>query len=123
MEQQKPQVRDMRNGDWLWINKLVLDHPYLTSSSKVVYSALAYFSNETQKVYPSFETIAELTHLKRITVIKAIRQLEEYHFIEIIKNPGKVNRYILLKLTDSKPVQKIYQSKKKRWFLPGTGEV
>lgn len=119
----KVKVRDVRNGDWLWINKLVLDHPYLTSSAKVVYSALAYFTNDNQKSYPSFEKIANLTHLKRITVIKAVKQLKEYHFIEIVKNPGKTNYYILLKLTDSKPVKKIYPSKKRGWFIPGTGVV
>ena len=82
----RPQVRDTRNGDWFWVNKLVLNHPYLTSSAKVVYGALAYFAdNKTQKSFPSFETLSQLTHLKRITVIKAVRQLEDYYFIKTQK--------------------------------------
>ena len=110
-------IRDTRNGEWFWVNRLVLEHPYLTSSSKLVYSALTYFANKAQKVYPSFQAVAKLTRLKRITVIKAVKQLEEYYFIKVERKTGKVNQYILLKLTDSKPVKKIYQ------YIKGTGGV
>lgn len=124
MEDQKPKVRDLRNGDWLWINKLILDHPYLTSSAKIVYSALAYFAdNNTQKAYPGIEKLSELTGLNRSTVIRSIKTLEEYHFIEIEKNDGVVNKYILLKLTDSRPVAKCDYSNKKGLFIPGIGAV
>lgn len=123
-EQLKPKVRDLRNGDWLWINKLILDHPYLTSSTKIVYSALAYFAdNINQKAYPSFETLSKLTGLNRSTVIRSLKGLEEYHFIDIEKKDGKTNRYILLKLTDSKPVAKCDPSKAKELFIPGIGVV
>lgn len=112
MEQQKLQVRDLRNGDWLWINKLVLDHPYLTSSAKVIYSALAYFANnDTQKSYPSIKKIMELTGLgSRSTIVSSIKKLEEYYFISAKRKGGKVTEYTLLKLTDSQPVHKLNQS-------------
>lgn len=124
MEDQKPKVRDLRNGDWLWINKLILDHPYLTSSTKIVYSALAYFAdNSTQKAYPSIEKLSELTGLNRSTVMRSIAQLDEYYFIRVERKDGKVNRYILLKLTDSKPVAKCDPSRKEVLFIPGIGAV
>jgi len=115
MEKKKPNVRDLRNGDWLWINKLVLDHPYLTSSAKVVYSALAYFANnDTQKAYPSIDKLSKICSLNKSTVIAAIKQLEEYCFIEASKTEGKTSQYMLLKLTDSRPVGKINQCIKRK---------
>lgn len=123
-EEIKPQVRDLRNGDWLWINKLILDHPYLTSSAKIVYSALAYFAdNSTQKAYPGIEKLGELTGLNRSTVMRSIEKLEEYYFIRVEKKEGRVNRYILLKLTDSRPVAKCDPSRKETLFIPGIGAV
>lgn len=122
MEKQKPQVRDLRNGDWFWVNKLVLEHPYLTNSAKLIYHALAYWANnKTQKAFPNFKEIMRLTGLKRRILTTAIKQLEKYYFIEVKRDKGKISEYTLLKLTDSKPVQKLHYSKK--WFLPGTGEI
>ncbi len=120
MKKEAIKVRDLRNGDWYWSNKLVLDHPYLTSSTKVVYHALAYFAdNDSQKAYPSLTKICQLTNLKRPTVIKAVRQLEEYHFIKVEKEQGRLSKYTLLKLTDSRPVKKVDHSVP--GFLPGSG--
>ena len=118
-------VRDSRNGDWFWANNLVLNHPYLTSSAKITYCALTSFAdNNTQKAYPSIETLSELTHVKRPTVINSIKQLEKYSFIKVNRRDGKVNRYILLKVTDRKPVKKVDWSKKgKKMFLPGNGRI
>ncbi len=115
MEKEKPQVRDVRNGDWLWINKLVLEHPYIANSAKLVYSALAYFANNnTQEAFPSFETIMQLTGLKRRVITTAIKQLEEYYFIQVERDKGKVNQYILLKLTDSTLVQNVHRAVQNR---------
>jgi len=123
MEKQKPQVRDLRNGDWYWSNKLILDHPYLTPANKLAYHALTYFAdNKTQKAYPTIKILMKLTGLARATIISSIKKLEEYKIIEANKKKGKITEYILLKLTDSKPVQNLDQFKKKRkWFIPGTG--
>lgn len=123
-KQLKPKVRDLRNGDWLWMNKLVLEHPYLTSSAKIVYGALAYFAdNSNQKAYPSIEKLGELATLNRSTVMRSIAQLEEYYFIRVERKEGRVNRYILLKLTDSKPVAKCDPPRKETLFIPGIGAV
>lgn len=111
MEQQQLQVRDLRNGDWYWINKLVLDHPYLTSSAKIVYCALAYFANnKTQKAFPSIKKIMELTGLgSRTTIVNSIKKLEGYCFIIAERKKGRITEYTLLKLTDSKPVHNLNQ--------------
>ena len=108
----KIEVRDLRNGDWYWSNKLVLDHPYLTNSAKLVYHSLAYFANnKTQRAYPSIATIMELASLRsRTTIIKSIKQLEKFCLIRAEKIKGKVTQYTLLKLTDSRVVHKVNQS-------------
>lgn len=103
----KIEVRDLRNGDWFWANKLVLDHPYFTSATKLVYTALAYFSNNnTQEAHPGIRRIAKMMGLSKTTIIRALKKLEEYQFIKIEKTEGQINHYILLKLTDSIPVSK-----------------
>ncbi len=110
---EKIQIRDARNGGWFWANKLVLDHPYIQSTTKLVYLALAYFANNnTQKSYPSIEKISKLLGLSRPTVIGAIKSLEEYHFIKSKKTQGKVSEYRLLKIIDERPVKKFNQLKK-----------
>jgi len=118
MEGEKFQIRDLRNGDWFWVNRLVLDCPYLRPSDKMVYLTLAYFAGKNkQKVYPSLETICRLAGVKRNTAVNSIKKLEEYFFIKVERKEGRVNIYTLLKLTDSRPVQKI------NWFLPGSGKI
>jgi len=117
MEEEKPKVRDLRNGDWFWINKLVLNCPYLTPFDKLVYCALTYFAdNKIQKVYPTIKKLLLLTGLEsKTTIIDSIKELEKYCFIKVKRTKGKISEYTLLKLTDSKPV--------KKWFIPGTGLV
>ena len=99
-------IRDTRNGEWFWVNNLVLKHPYLTKQAKLVYCALTSFSGHNgQKVYPSITTLCKLASVRRSTAIKAIKQLEKYRFIETEKIDGKVTKYILLKLVDDKPIK------------------
>ena len=114
----KIKIRDLRNGEWFWVNRLVLDHPYFTASTKLIYHALAYFANnKTQEAYPSIKRIKELTGLgSRTTIVGAIKELEKYHFIRVKRKKGKTSEYILLKLIDSKPVQKLdYLKKYPKW--------
>lgn len=117
MEEEKIKIRDLRNGEWYWANKLVLDHPYFTPATKLVYHALAYFANnKRQSAYPSIVTISKLTGLSRPTVIKAIKSLEKYYFIKTSKSAGKVTEYQLLKIIDGKPVKKV------NWLLQRGGK-
>ncbi len=117
----KPQVRDLRNGDWYWVNKLVLEHPYLANSAKLVYMALAYHSNNnTQESFPGYERIMQLTGLKRRIITIAVKKLEEYYFIKVERIKGKVNEYKLLKLTDSKVVHNVHRGMQNRPLEVGT---
>lgn len=94
------EVRDTRNGEWYWVQKEVLASKVINASDKLVYSCLAYFSNQkTQQAYPSYDTIAELVNLSRNTVIKSIKALIESNFISRKTREGKVNYYALLKVT------------------------
>lgn len=114
MADQKLIIRDVRNGDWFWANKLLLDHPYFTPATKLTYCALTYFANNnTQKAHPSIETISKITGLSRPTITSAIKVLEKYHFIKVDKKSGKVNKYTLLKITDSRPVKNFNQLKRR----------
>ena len=97
-------VRDTRNGEWFWVNRLVLEHPYLTKQAKLVYCALASFtSHKKQKAFPSITTLCRLASVRRSTAIDAIKSLEKYKFIKADKKEGKVTQYTLLKLLDEKP--------------------
>ena len=110
--EQKIIIRDLRNGDWFWANRIVLESPYLTPATKVVYCALASFTGKKQTVYPSIRTICRLASVKRNTAVSSIKQLEKYKFIEADRKIGKVTRYTLLKLTDNQVVQNLNQFKK-----------
>ena len=102
-EQEKPQVRDLRNGDWYWTNKQILQNKDINSSDKLTYQALAYFaSNTQQKCFPSIPTLEELTGLTRPTIIKSIRRLEGIKVIEVEREQGRVSVYYLLKINQLK---------------------
>lgn len=106
-------VRDFRNGDWYWVNKVVLEHPDLTASNQAVYHALAYFANNrTQSCYPTIKKISKLTHLHKETVSKSIKRLEELGFIRVKRESGMVNEYELLSLVESKLSKRITPRKK-----------
>lgn len=103
------EIRDIRNGEWYWVQKGVLASKEINASDKLVYSALAYFAhNKTQICHPSYDTISDLVDLHRNTVIKSVKALIKHKFISSKKREGKVNFYELLKLTSPKfrPVTK-----------------
>ena len=106
-------VRDLRNGDWFWINKIILEHQVLSSSEKIIYACLAYFANSSsQKCYPSIPTLSEFSGLHEDTVRKSIKELEKYKFISVKREYGKNNIYSLLKLTYSNLSKKLPPRKK-----------
>ena len=103
------EIRDIRNGEWYWVQKEVLSSKQINASDKLVYSALAYFAhNKTQECFPSYTQIAKLIDLHRTTVIRSIKNLISFKFISKKKKEGRVNYYELLKITSSKllPVSK-----------------
>jgi len=107
------ETRDLRNGDWFWVNRQVWEHEGLTQSDKVVYGTLALFCNQSQESFPSIETLAKFSKISPRQVYRSIKSLEKYNFIEIIRGGGrnKPNIYILLKITDRKNPDKLSSNK------------
>lgn len=95
--------RNLTDERYFWLGESVITSKTLNSSDKLVYVALAYYSNhETQKCYPSISTISELISLHRETVIKSIKKLAVSKFISASKNVGIVTTYTLIKSTSRK---------------------
>ncbi|MHA1225107.1 MAG: helix-turn-helix domain-containing protein [Candidatus Hodarchaeales archaeon] len=97
MKEENFEVRDLRNGDWYWVERAILQYKKFNASDKLVYHALAYFVNQKQKCRPSTRTIMELTGLTQPTVLKSLKKLEEAKAISILRRSGKVSLYTLLK--------------------------
>jgi len=100
----KFEVRDLRNGDWLWVNQTVVSDPRLTPGDYKVYSGLACFVNQTRKeqlVYPNVNTIAEKVILSPRQVKLSTKRLEDFGYIKKIKNQeGNRTIYALLKVVN-----------------------
>jgi DNA-binding MarR family transcriptional regulator len=92
-------IRDIRGGDWYWINKAIL-YRYgrkLKASGIAVYSALALFANsKSQSCFPTQRAIGELIGMSKKTVIRKIRLLEELGLIKV----GKGRRNFVYQLLD-----------------------
>jgi len=67
MDNEKNEIRRLKNGGWYWINKRVLrlSGRGLKASGIVVYNALASYANSKNKAcFPTQKTIAELIEQK-----------------------------------------------------------
>lgn len=97
--EEKLEIRDIRNGDWYWIDKAII-HFYmkkLRASGIAVYNALASFANsKTQTCFPTQKAIAEVIGLSRRTVMRRIKLLKELGLIKAERKKG-CNLYYLLK--------------------------
>lgn len=87
----------------LYIDKEFISSGYASEYRKFslidIYTSLAYYANyESQKCFPSIETIMHNTGLKnRNKVIKGIKKLEELNIIFVTRSKGKKsNEYMLL---------------------------
>jgi hypothetical protein len=100
MKDKKPeiQIRDMRDGDWYWINKAIL-YLYgqrLKVAGIALYNALASFANsETQTCFPTQKTIAALIGSSPRTVIRRIKLLKELDLVRVEKKKGRCLYYLL----------------------------
>lgn len=103
----KIEIRHIRNGDWFWINKKVLQFfsRSLKSSGLAVYNVLASFANsKSQACFPTQKTIAELIGMSKRTVIRRIRELQELDLLAVEKRRGRC-LYRLLKPKVTKETQ------------------
>lgn len=93
------EIRDSRNGDWYWVNNIVLACKSISLADKAVYSALATFSGY-QEIRPTFETIAKRCDVGVRTAKESIKMLEAMGFI-FIENHGRKGTANVYKLCKS----------------------
>lgn len=79
-DDKKIEVRDLKNGNWYWIPKAVIQHaPKIRTTGIAVYNFLASLVNRNQSCFPSQKYIADLTLTVKVKskfgMIKTIRLL------------------------------------------------
>ncbi len=99
-ENKKNEIRDLRNGNWYWIDKVVIKN----FTSKVgavgiaVYSFLASLADRSQGCFPSQKYIADSLGYSRATVNKTLKLLEKNRLIRKDKRSRYHCVYKLLKV-------------------------
>jgi len=102
MDKPKIKVRDLRNGDWYWISKTVIDHygPLIKPIGIALYNCLAKHANQASFCFPSQTSIAREIGSSVASVKRSIDQLIKLGLIS--KERRKYyNIYYLLKLDSS----------------------
>jgi DNA replication protein DnaD len=102
MSDEKIKVRDLRNGDWYWVSKALLDEygDRLKPIGIAIYNCLAAHANQEGFCFPSHGHIAKKIGASISSVQRGIRQLIK---LEIIRKSRQRyhNVYYLLKLDRS----------------------
>jgi biotin operon repressor len=94
------EIRDLRNGDWYWIHKAVINDytSKVGATGIIVYSFLASMTDNNQRCFPSQKYIADKLGYSRATVNRAMKRLEENGLIRIEKRSRYHCIYHLLKI-------------------------
>jgi len=102
MLDEKIKVRDLRNGDWYWINKVLLDEygEKLKPIGIAIYNCLAAHANQEGFCFPSHKHIANKIGASISSVQRGIRQLIKLNLIRKGRQRYH-NLYYLLKLDRS----------------------
>jgi len=102
MSDEKIKVRDLRNGDWYWINKVFLDEygERLKPIGIAIYNCLAAHANQEGFCFPSHKHIANKIGASISSVQRSIRQLIKLGIIRKSRQRYH-NLYYLLKLDRS----------------------
>lgn len=102
MPDEKIKVRDLRNGDWYWISKILLDEygSRIKPIGIAIYNCLAEHANQEGYCFPSHQHIASKIGASISSVQRGIRDLIK---LEIIRKSRRRyhNVYFLLKLDRS----------------------
>ncbi|MDD4411783.1 MAG: helix-turn-helix domain-containing protein [Bacilli bacterium] len=105
MEKEQIKIRDLRKKE-----KYFIDDAYLNGYAKLcgvyataIYNSLSRHSNfQTQECFPSIDSMAKQHSMDKKTAIKAIKTLEKWHIVFVLKRKNKKtkrqlpNTYILL---------------------------
>jgi len=92
-------IRDLRDGKFLWIDKAALRiiSDKAGTMGVAVYSWLCYYANfKAQDCFPSVTTLAHHCGVSRRTIMRAVKHLERIKAILIERKKGKANIYKLL---------------------------
>ena len=94
------EIRDLRNGDWYWIHKAVInDYTSMVGATGIiVYSFLASMTDNNQRCFPSQKYIADKLGYSRATVNKALKRLKDNGLISVEKPSRYHCIYRLLKV-------------------------
>lgn len=69
--------------------------PVTSSSERLVILALAKFSDDAGRCFPSVEKLTAITHLNRKTVFSALKALSQSGVVSAQKSERNANRYQL----------------------------
>ena len=102
MSDEKIKVRDLRNGDWYWVNKALLEEygERLKPIGIAIYNCLAAHANQEGFCFPSHKHIAKRIGASISSVQRGIRQLIKLNLIRKGRQRYH-NLYYLLKLDRS----------------------
>ena len=102
MSDEKIKVRDLRNGDWYWINKVLLDEygEKIKPIGIAIYNCLAAHANQEGFCFPSHKHIAKKIGASISSVQRGIRQLIKLNLVRKGRQRYH-NLYYLLKLDRS----------------------
>jgi DNA-binding MarR family transcriptional regulator len=114
MENQTIEVRDIRDSDWYWISRSILEDfgPKIGVIGLALYNAYASYAREKGKAFPSQKTIAKKLGISLKTVRKYNKILVENNLIKIEsgKKSGKSNIVTLLKVRGGKHLPRGYEA-------------
>ena len=95
----KNRVRDLRNGDWYWIPKAVIQKaPKIRAAGIAVYNFLASLANKNQMCFPSQKYISKSLGYSRSYINEVLKRLEKNKLIKIEKKGRYHRTYYLLEL-------------------------
>jgi len=102
MQDEKAKVRDLRNGDWYWISKVVLDEygSKIQPIGIAIYNCLAEHANQEGFCFPSHKYIADKIGSSISSVQRGIRMMIKLGLISK-KRKRLHNVYYLLKIDRS----------------------
>jgi len=96
-------VRDIRNGDWYWISRFVLQEygPKIGILALSIYNFLASMADEKQSCFPSQSYIAKNLGCSRGSVSRGLKVLRDYNLIAVEIKSRYVRIYYLLDIGSS----------------------
>jgi transposase len=106
MENQKIEVRDIKDGDWYWIPRAVFeDYAFkIRVIGLALYNAYSSYARDKGTAYPSQKVISQKLGISIKTIIRYNKILQDNGLIKIErkKGKGKTNLVTLLKVENVK---------------------